>query len=203
MYSKLDSLIKNLDFAIIPTRRKILLQELASFIQAKHDVNDRINLTCICTHNSRRSHLTQIWTKLAGVYYRIRKVNSYSGGTEATAVHPQIIDTLLTQGFEITKLSESANPVYALRFDKVSPPLVLFSKVYDHHFNPSQNFMALMTCSDADIKCPIVHGSDAKIALPFEDPKRADNNADIKKIYLDTSLEIAREILYAFSLVEK
>jgi len=203
MYPKIRKPIKAFDFDKIPTQRKIILQPLVEYIQIKLVANERINLTFVCTHNSRRSHLTQVWAKLAGMYYRLRKVNTYSGGTEATAVYAQILWTLTNQGFEYVSISSEKNAVFALRFDESSPPIILFSKMVDNFINPTKNFAAVMCCNDADKNCPVVDGSDARFAVPYVDPKRSDNTNEKVKVYLEKSLEIGREMFYVFSQIER
>ena len=39
--------------------------------------NQAIRLNFICTHNSRRSHLSQIWAQTMAAYYNIKNVNDY------------------------------------------------------------------------------------------------------------------------------
>lgn len=69
---------------------------------------------------------------------------------------PKVAETLQNQGFEILKLSETENPVYAIKFDKNEHSVICFSKKYDHDFNPKSHFAAILTCDSADENCPIV-----------------------------------------------
>lgn len=66
--------------------------------------NTKINF--ISTHNSRRSHLFQIWAQTMAFHFGVKDVFCYSGGTEATAMFPKIADTMTRQRFNIEKLSE-------------------------------------------------------------------------------------------------
>lgn len=70
MFPKLIETIKTLQrFETISTERKTVLQPLVDVIQSKINHNQTLNLNFICTHNSRRSHLAQIWVKTAAAYY--------------------------------------------------------------------------------------------------------------------------------------
>jgi len=107
----IQTLVSSFDFASISKDRKETLQLLIDFVQLKSDHHEEIRLNLICTHNSRRSHLAQVWSQTAAYFYGIQNVFCYSGGTEATALYPKIAETLAQSGFIITKLSESNNSV--------------------------------------------------------------------------------------------
>ncbi|MCG7280869.1 protein-tyrosine-phosphatase [Chryseobacterium taklimakanense] len=185
----------------ISEERKQVLQPLIDYIREKRTHKEKIRLNFICTHNSRRSHLSQIWAQTMAHYFRIDNVECFSGGTEATAMFPKVAETLAKQGFEITKLSENQNPVYAIKFDKDEMPVVGFSKKYDDPFNPESGFCAVMTCSSADQGCPFIAGADKRIPVRYEDPKMYDGNAEMDEKYLQKSLEIGQEMFYVFSKV--
>ncbi|PBQ33213.1 hypothetical protein CNR22_16000 [Sphingobacteriaceae bacterium] len=70
-------------FGTISQDRKKLLQQISRYVISKQKENKQINLVYICTHNSRRSHFGQIWSKVTSDYYGIMNVNTFSGGTEA------------------------------------------------------------------------------------------------------------------------
>ena len=203
MNKNLNTFIEGLDLNSIPAARKDILQQLIDLIQANVDKNERVNINCICTHNSRRSHLTQVWAKVASMYHRVRKVNTYSGGTEATAMFPVIIQTLEKQGIDVIKLSESCNPIYALKYDDLAPPIIGFSKKYADRFNPQTGFIALMTCGDADDKCPVIEGASGRVALTYVDPKVSDGTDQQQETYAARSVEIATEMFYVFSKIKK
>ena len=129
-------------FEEITFERKNILQPLIDFIQLKVKNQEDIRLNFICTHNSRRSHLSEIWAQTAAHYYGIKNVFCYSGGTEATALFPKVGETLKNTGFKIQKLSEENNPVYAIKFAENESPVIGFSKTYDDEFNPESGFSA-------------------------------------------------------------
>lgn len=201
MYQKLKSSIEGFDLESISSERRDLLDRLVAYIINRKQEGQPANLNFICTHNSRRSHLSQIWAQTMAAYYDIRDVNCYSGGTEATAMYPVIGDTLSAQGFAISKLAEQANPVYAIRFDSVSRAMIVFSKRYDDTFNPKANYGAIMTCASADEGCPVVNGAEVRLPIRYEDPKVSDGTPNQAKTYLERSTQIATEMMYVFQKV--
>lgn len=204
MYKSLIEIINSLrDYQNITDDRKIVLQPLIEFIQGKIDRQVDVNLNFICTHNSRRSHLSQIWAQTAAKYYQIPNVYCYSGGTEETALYPKIAETLNDQGFTIFKISNTDNPVYAVKYSDNDLPIIGFSKKYDNPFNPISDFAAIMTCSQADSGCPFIAGAEKRIPVTFEDPKVSDNTPEETKVYDSRSLEIAAELFYVFSMIKK
>ena len=111
IFSKLSKSIDGLNIASIADERKAVLQPLIEFVQAKADARANININFICTHNSRRSHLSQVWAQTMATYFNVRNVYCYSGGTEATALFPSAAKALESSGFEIEKLSNESNPI--------------------------------------------------------------------------------------------
>jgi len=187
----------------IPPNRKSTLQPLINYIQHKVSAHQPVNLNFICTHNSRRSHLSQIWAQAVAAYFEIPKVSCYSGGTEATAMFPMVGETLKTQGFEVMALSEGKNPVYAIKYSDHAQPVIAFSKVYDHAFNPVSHFAAVLTCSQADVGCPFITGAEARIPVTYDDPKAFDGMPQQADKYLERSVQIANELCYVFSKITK
>ncbi|AZA58219.1 arsenate-mycothiol transferase ArsC [Chryseobacterium shandongense] len=203
MYPTLLETIELINNKEIGTERKNILTPLVDFIQKKVDEKKEIRINFICTHNSRRSHLAQIWAQTAAAYFDVPDVICYSGGTEETALFPKVAETLTTQGFSVTKISDSENPVHAVKYDENNHPVIGFSKKYDHPFNPVQEFAAVMTCSQADGGCPFIAGAEKRIPITFEDPKISDGTPEQARIYNERSLEIGAEMLYIFSQIKK
>ena len=191
------------DFDKIPPERKIQLQKITAYIQASLAKNHQANLVFICTHNSRRSHMAQLWAYAACVYYGVNQVASYSGGTEVTAFNPNAVKALVKAGFQITVKEEGTNPHYAVKYSDEVPALIAYSKKYTDSANPSSHFAAVMTCSHADANCPVVFGAALKISTPYEDPKESDGNPNQEAVYDERCKQIATELLYAFSLVKQ
>jgi len=202
LYQKIKSQIENLNTNSISLERKNTLQPLIDFIQTKVDTNTIINLNFICTHNSRRSHLSQVWAQTLAHYFNIKNVFSYSGGTEATALFPSAAEALENSGFKIETLSTETNPVYAIKFSEIAHAVIGFSKTFDAPFNPSKAFAAILTCSSADKGCPFIVGAEKRIPITFEDPKAFDNTPQQAEKYKERSLQIATELKYVFSKIK-
>ena len=203
MNIKIREIIAQLSTERISEERKIILQPLIEFISSKISKNEEVRLNFICTHNSRRSHLSQIWAQTMANYYQIENVFCYSGGTEATAMFPKVAEMLTNQGFEILKLSETENPVYAVKFAENEHAVICFSKKYDDDFNPKSEFAAILTCDSADENCPIVYGAEARIPIKYEDPKKSDGMPEMNETYFNRSLEIATEMKFIFENIRK
>tara|TARA_B110001450_G_scaffold85584_1_gene81519 strand:- start:17867 stop:18511 length:645 start_codon:yes stop_codon:yes gene_type:complete len=199
-YELLNNTISNLNIQNISEERKNILNSLVAYIKNKQTNNEITRLNFICTHNSRRSHLSQVWAQTMAYHFNIKDVFCYSAGTEATAVFPMIIQTLKHTGFKIDTLeNQSENPVYSIKYTDNEPSIIGFSKDLNNNFNPKNNFAAIMTCTQADEDCPFVLGAETRIALPFEDPKAFDNSEIQKEKYLERSTDIASELFYVFS----
>lgn len=202
MYPELVKTIGRITLQRLSANRKNSLQPLIDFIQQKVTEGKPVNLNFICTHNARRSHLAQIWAQTAAAHFHISGVYCYSGGTEQTALHVQVAETLKEQGFQVIRLIHADNPVYAVKYAAAAAPVIGFSKKYDHAFNPVSGFAAIMTCSEADGGCPFIAGAEKRISMPYEDPKTADATPQQAVVYAQRSLEIAREMYYVFSKIK-
>lgn len=190
------------EFNDIPLERKAILRELTQFVQMKVDSKLPVYLNFICTHNSRRSHLSQIWAQAAAYYYSVPEVFCFSGGTEATAFNPRAVRAMQQAGFTIVIADDGTNPVYDVKYTSELPGIKAFSKKYDDPFNHNKDFAAVMTCSHADENCPVVLGAIARIPLRYEDPKNFDDTPQEAAKYTERVRQIGREILYAFSQVK-
>jgi arsenate reductase len=125
-----------------PPERKTILQPLIDFIK-KVDKEQEIRLNFICTHNSRRSHLSQVWAQTAATL-PCEKVFCYSGGTKHYYWNKQ--DSRCAPFWRY--------PVYSIKYGADAHPIIGFSKTYDDRFNPQSAFAAILTCSQADGACP-------------------------------------------------
>lgn len=203
MCNNLKKTIAKISRIEISEERKQIVQPLIDYIQGKINANEEIRLNFICTHNSRRSHLGQIWAQTMAFHFGIKNLFCYSGGTEATAMFQKIGETLVNQGFEILKLSNENNTVYAVKYDENQHPIICFSKTYFDDFNPKNNFAAIITCNNADEGCPMVFGAEARIPIKYEDPKAFDGTDLMDAKYEERSLAIASEMFYVFSKINK
>lgn len=193
--------IETLDTAILSEERKTILQPLIAYINSKIREAQPIQLNFICTHNSRRSHLAQVWAQTMSVYFNVSKIECYSGGTEATAVYPMVIAILENAGFKISKEGDNKNPNYSIKYAREKDPIIGFSKKYDDELNPDRDFAAIMTCSQAGEGCPFVAGSEKRIPIMYEDPKISDGTPQQKETYSERSNQIATEMKYVFSQI--
>lgn len=199
-------ILKNIEiythqFSQIDDDRKAALKRLALFVKSKVEAGEKAELIFICTHNSRRSHISQIWAQTAAAYYNIPNVFAYSGGTEATAFNPRAVKAMEDAGFKIIKTVDGVNPHYEVRFSNDGLVIQAFSKKYDSKENPGEGFGAVMTCSHADDNCPFVAGAEARVATPYDDPKNFDGTEQEAAKYAERVHQIGRDILYTFSLI--
>jgi len=202
MYSKLKKTITELtrNFDSIPNERKETLKEVAQYISDELTEKGEVKLNFICTHNSRRSHLAQIWTQTAANYYEIEGVETYSGGTEATAFNPRAVAAIERAGFHV-KNPVGENPRYEVKFSEDAKPMICFSKKFDDPENPEKNFAAIMTCSEADENCPFVPGTSFRKAVTYRDPKESDGTDHEKETYDERCRQIGTEMFYMMSQV--
>lgn len=201
LFTEIENVITSLNIETISDERKTILQALIDFIQSKVTNYQEIRINFICTHNSRRSHLSQVWAQTFAYHFNIKNVFCYSGGTESTALFPMVAETLKTSGFEIKTLSEGKNPIYSIKYAENEYPIIGFSKKLDDDFNPKSEFAAIMTCSQADAGCPFIAGAEKRIPITFEDPKAFDNTPQQAEKYNERSLQIATELFYVFSQI--
>jgi arsenate reductase (thioredoxin) len=187
------------EFDQIPADRKQQLKKMAEYVDDCAKANKPARFTFICTHNSRRSHLAQLWAATAAAYYHVPAVKTFSGGTEATAFNPRAVAALERAGLKITKQSDGTNPRYEVEIGEGIEHQICFSKVYDQIPNPQSDYCAVMTCSTADKACPIVKGAALRIAIPYDDPKEFDGTPQETSKYDERCRQIAREIFYLFA----
>lgn len=203
IYQPLEDTIRRLESIEIPEDRKTLLAPLIDYVTEKINSDSIANLNFICTHNSRRSQFAQAWSHMAARRYNVR-VGSYSGGVEVTAFNTNAIQAIRDAGFEVLMdEDEGTNPTCFVRCNETNTPLPVFSKHYDHEINPKEHFAAVMTCSDADENCPVIPGTEKRIALLYNDPKEFDNTPEETARYSERSDQIGSELLYAFREVKK
>lgn len=197
MYSKIRHYLQEAaaSFSVIPSERRKLLDEIAVAIRQEQQQKKTARLTFICTHNSRRSHFGQVWTAVAAHFFGMQNIETFSGGTEATAFNPRAVAALERVGFRIENPG-GENPHYRLYFAEDAEPLLCFSKKYDDPANPQEDFIALMTCSEADENCPFIPGATHRFSLTYRDPKEADGTSEEAQRYDERCRQMAVEMLY-------
>jgi arsenate reductase len=200
-FSPLLETIAVLPISDIPAERKVLLDEMATYLQEKIVTGKEIHLNFICTHNSRRSQFSQIWAQTAAAFYGINAY-CYSGGVEVTAFNPRAVAAIQRDGFKVVK-KEGENPEYFVFYSEKEEPIVTFSKVVDDAINATKEFAAVMTCDHADENCPFIPGAERRFPLRFEDPKAFDGTTLEEKMYSERSHQIGAELFYLFEKVGK
>lgn len=178
----------------IPPSRADLLEGLAAFISSRLAQRKEAKLVFICTHNSRRSHMAHLWARAAAMHQGLHRVAAFSGGTEATAFHPNAITALVRAGFAIERLDDAPNPRYRVRCAQGDPGTVCFSKRFDDAENPRSDLAAVMVCGEADEACPVILGAGERFTVRYEDPKAADGTDMESSAYDARSRQIAGEM---------
>lgn len=187
------------EFSLISEDRRPLLESLSRYILDKINQHLPVKIIVICTHNSRRSHMGQLWLKIAAMWYQLPNIETYSGGTEATAFNHRSVIALRNAGVELEQITQSDNPKYVFDLD---PEKELFSKKYDADINPNKDFAAVMVCTDADEGCPFIPGAEARFSIPYEDPKKFDDTAFEAEKYAERAQQIGRELFYVMNFTK-
>lgn len=204
MYTQLDNYIQTCieETKSLPLERRDTLDKISAYVTEKSKVESVVNLVFICTHNSRRSHLAQVWAHTAAAYYGKNFIRSYSAGTEVTAMNPRALAALIRVGFQEThEISTDENHQYFISYEDNAEPIKCYSKTYESEANPQENFAAVMVCDDAEQNCPFIPGADLRILLSYRDPKEADNTSEEIQRYDERCKQIATELLYLMKRV--
>lgn len=189
------------EFDLIPPARKATLERLSGYINTEMEQGNPIQLNFICTHNSRRSQIGQIWMATIAHHFQLNNIHTFSGGTETTAFNIRAVEALKRLGFVINGDSQE-NPHYQVQFATDGPTLECFSKTYDDPSSPTKDFAAIMVCDHADANCPFIPGAAFRLSLPYEDPKVADDTPEEQAKYEERIRQIGRELLYVGSQIQ-
>ena len=206
LYPKIEAFCKELEqeFDLIPPERKEKLLLIGDYISSKFQENETPKLIVICTHNSRRSHIGQLWSAIGAEYFQLPEIHTFSGGTEATAFNIRAVMAFQKIGFDITPEEEhKSNPIYNISWKEGMEAYPPFSKKYEDEPNPREGFAAIMVCSQADEGCPFVFGCDFRLSLPYDDPKEFDGTGMEVEKYDERVRQIGREILFSLSQVNR
>lgn len=188
-------------FDRIPKERQAILAQLGYAIVDSLDKHKAVNLLFVCTHNSRRSHFGQVAGTLAAAYFEQRSIQSYSAGTEVTAMNMNAVKALVDFGFSASKSEGTDNPLYTFEMEG-EPAVQCFSKRFDDASIPKENVIAVMTCTDAEQNCPFIPGAAYRIGLPYQDPKMSDGSGLEQPVYMERFQQILTEVLYTFSYLK-
>ena len=188
---------------VLDVNRRTLLVDISDTIKDIYLRNNKLaNINFICTHNSRRSQLGQMWAFFASHYF-VLNIFSFSGGTEVTALHRNIARTLKEVGFSFSvKKFSHQNPFYRVSFEGTKDFILGFSKTFDHPINKSP-YIAIITCNSADQNCPYIAEATHRFHLPYTDPKEFDGSQNQEAAYLKTNERIAAEVYFIFDRVKK
>lgn len=197
--------LRSIELNSISVNRTNNLLPLATNIASQLLIKKKPQLNFICTHNSRRSQLAQIWAKVMANHLELPTLDCYSGGTVATEIHPNTIETLTRAGFQVGLESNilDYNPIYLVQYSEDYPPERCFSKVYNKAPNPNNDYIAILTCSEADDACPIVLGANTRYSITYEDPKASDGTPNENATYDESSKQIASEMLYLMTKIKE
>jgi arsenate reductase len=192
-----QEVLKNLFSAAPSALRLEELDALAALFNAHS--KDGLAVNFICTHNSRRSHFSEILFRTAAKYYGHENVETFSGGTEGTAIYPEVAESFKRHGFTAVKELAPENPnwqIFHPLLESEDHTPFLFSKAYHEAPNPASGYVAVMVCDSANEACPMVVGAAARFPLTFVDPKRSDGTPECSDVYDATLKEIAAEMGY-------
>lgn len=183
-------------------RKNLLLKIADCIVETYQKSKDQVSINFICTHNSRRSQLGQVWTYFAAHYFDLN-ITAFSGGTEVTAFNRNTVRTLKSVGFtfQVEEFSHQ-NPVYQVSFEGTKDYILGFSKTFDHHINEAP-YIAITTCDSADQNCPYIAEALHRFHLPYTDPKASDGTPEQEATYLKTNGEVASELYFLFMKVKE
>lgn len=197
LFKKLETYVSTFDFSLISEERKALMQPLLDYVNDQLQKVGEVKLNFICTHNSRRSQLCQVWAYAAAYHYGVKGA-FFSGGTEVTAFNNTAVETIENVGFKLDR-EGAENPVYSISCSEGISPIKAYSKLVDDKSSPKEGFGAVMTCSHAEQNCPMVFGAAIRVPLRYEDPKVFDNTPQEIEKYEERSRQIALEMFYLFA----
>ena len=192
----LTTIVQDKNNLILNEGRQESLDNLVDYLLHRLSQGDKASILFVCTHNSRRSQLSQVWAQFAADHFELA-VQCFSGGTEVTACNPRTIASLNRSGLNIEGKEEGDdNPRYLVTSEESEHGIELYSKLVDDPINPRNNFAAVMTCDHADKNCPTIFGAERRIPIRYEDPKAFDNSPQEGVMYDNRSQQIATEMYY-------
>jgi hypothetical protein len=184
-------------------------EKLADWIVENYKPGQTLEITCVCTGNSRRSILAATMGNIAAAYYGMPEVRFHSGGTAPSAFNPRAIAALKEIGVQVEPAGtearrgepKTANPIYTVRWGQPGgtgePKMdaTEFSKHYSDPSNPQSGFAAVMVCGEADEACPLVKGAAIRVSMPYLDPKIYDDSVYEGVKYAERRDDVGRLML--------
>ena len=187
MNKKFDEFFYRLNNFSPEIKQKDRLELIANELNKK--IKETNVLVFLCTHNSRRSQICEVWGSIFSLIYK-KEILINSAGTIKTSVHKEIFNVLKKCGVSVNENEEIAFKNLLIK---------LKSKTLDQI--DAKKFIAIMTCSDAEKSCPIDSRSVKNINMFFKDPKVYDNTKYMEEEYLKTNSNIAEELNYIFKRI--
>jgi len=187
----------------IPLDRRQQLEALSKQAAAILRDKGQLDLVFICTHNSRRSQMAQVWSQVAVAYYGVAGISTYSGGTEATACNVRTVRAFESAGLDVSRRKNGDNPVYRVRFAGGLQSLELYSKVYHEQPTVLQDYFAVIVCGDAEERCPLVQGTTHRNVLRYQDPKESDGTPQEEQTYMQRNQQVACEMFFVVSRIQQ
>ncbi|MDX5320843.1 MAG: hypothetical protein LPK45_07035 [Bacteroidota bacterium] len=195
VYPEISRFLESLSLSEPHEERDAKWQNLAAKISAD-DFSGAVDF--ICTHNARRSAISQSLFAALAHEHSFDKLISWSGGAEVTFIHPNTIAALQRIGFRLSEKQGEENPVYFLRFSDEQDALRLFSKKFDDETTPGP-YHAVLVCSKGDAACPFIPMVKTRNLIPFEDPGYADGTPEADQAYDQAVKEIGSDLKKFFS----
>ena len=183
----LDKYIDNLDDIILRDYQKRRVKKISE--ELRGEINSCNKIVFICTHNSRRSQLCEVWGSILSKRFNL-DLSFFSAGTEKTEVCGEAIKSLERAGMDFTIVGNNI---------LIQNKIELHSKTLDEI--KEDEFISLITCSDAEKNCPIDPRSKKNIKLFYDDPKKYDGTKEESDEYDKTCKLIASELNRIFKLL--
>ena len=204
-------------FDMIDEPHRLAGQKFVDWLADNYRPGRPLDVTVVCTGNSRRSIFGATTGNIAAAYYGLPEIRFHSGGTAPTAFNSRTIVALKAIGVEVEPTGKeakrgepkTANPIYLVRWgkDATSSDTAFesteFSKLYTDPANPRSGFVALMVCGEADAGCPVVNGADLRISMPYLDAKIYDGGAYESAKYAERRDDMGRLMLSVMMQVRR
>jgi len=182
----------------IPIQRLELLIKLSKFISDQLKKESFVNLNFIDENNSKISQLLQVWSSFAIHYFKLKNIQSYSGGISVSSVHKNTIKSLQKIGFKFQLVDFShQNSSYLINSNNFTGTGLVFSKsVYDQ--TNKSPFIALIVSENPNTISPYITDTVKLFHLEYPNPNSFDTNLLKTERYTALNLQIAAEIHFLF-----
>lgn len=187
----------------IPEERRYRLNEMVYFLEEQHVNRAPWQITFISTGESAVSQMAVAWSKAAAYYFGFKDFMPNSGGLVPQQIPVNAILAMEKAGFIVYKARVGGIDVYRVKYSYNLEPLALFPKKIDHLKNPSNNFMAVVLDSNAELNIKNIRGTYNRLFLEYEDPAGYIGLEVEKEKFDQTCRQVAVEMFYVFSQLRK